>query len=190
MRKVFFIVGLLLLTAGIASAACPRFEVGGGYQYTRVGSEFGLSGGSGEGSSTSANLNGWDAEADYDLTCMFGIVGNFSGVYKSVEGASAHIYTETFGPRVSLRNHTPITPFVEALFGAGQFGVNFNECVSCEESASINAFTGVYGGGVDVSFGGPFAIRTQIADVSTHFDSQFQNSLGVTAEVVFRFGGH
>ena len=186
MRKVFIIVGLLLLTAGIASAACPRFEVGGGYAYTRVGSEFGL--GSGEGSE-SANLNGWDAEADYDLTCMFGVVANFSGVYKSVTGASAHVYTETFGPRVSLRNHTPFTPFIEGLFGAGQFGVNVSECVSCE-GESINAFTGFYGGGVDVSFGGPFAVRTQIGDVSTHFFNQFENSLGVTAEVVFRFGGH
>jgi hypothetical protein len=185
MRKVFFIVGLLLLTAGIASASCPRFEFGGGYAYTRVGSEFGLSGGS--GTNTSTNLNGWDAEADYDLTCWIAGVANFTGVYKSVSGASAHVYTETFGPRVNLHNPTPITPFVEALFGAGQFGIN--GCISCI-SSSINAFAGFYGGGVDVGFGGPFAVRTQIGDVSTHFANQFQNSLGVTAEFVIKLGGH
>ena len=114
-------------------------------------------------------------------------MANFTGVYKSIDGAHAHIYTETFGPRVNLHNPTPITPFVEALFGAGQFGVN--GCVSCE-SSSINAFAGFYGGGVDVSFGGPFAVRTQIGDVSTHFASQFQNSLGITAEFVIKLGGH
>jgi len=191
MRKVLFIAGLLVLSAGIARASCPRFEVGGGYAYTRVGSEFGLSGGSGEGSSTSTNLNGWDAEADYDLTCWIGAVANFTGVYKSVDGAHAHVYTETFGPRVSLRNSTPFTPFVEALFGASQFGVNFNGCISCEEgSGSTNAFAGFYGGGVDVNLGPTWAIRTQFGDVSTHFDSQFQNSLGVTVEVVIKLGNH
>ncbi|MFZ3201479.1 MAG: outer membrane beta-barrel protein [Candidatus Acidiferrales bacterium] len=185
MRKVFFIAGLLLLTAGIASASCPRFEVGGGYAYTRVGSEFGLSGGSGEGSSTSTNLNGWDAEADYDLTCWLAGVANFTGVYKSIDGAHAHVYTETFGPRVNLRNSTRFTPFVEALFGAGQFGVSFDG-----ESASINAFSGMYGGGVDVNFGPTWAVRTQIGDVNTHFGGMFQNSFGLTAEVVIKFGNH
>jgi hypothetical protein len=190
MRKMLFITGLLLFTSGIARASCPRFEVGGGYAYTRVTSLPAFGGGSGEGSGTTVNLNGWDAEADYDLTCWIAGVANFSGVYHSMDGINSHVYTETFGPRVNLHNPTPITPFVEGLFGAAQLGGNFSVCISCEVSGSTNAFAGFYGGGVDVNLGSMWAIRTQIGDVNTHFFNEWQNSLGVTAELVFKLGGH
>jgi hypothetical protein len=187
MRKVFFIVGLLLLTAGIASAACNKFEVGGGYRYVRVSSSIGNEIFS---TSTSAiNSNGWDAEVAVNPACWLGIVGDFGGVYASPtffgEPFSTHAYLETFGPRVNLHKSGPINPFVEALFGAGQFKISEGG-----ESLSSNGFAGQYGGGVDVSFGGPFAVRGRIDDVMTHFGGQNQNSLGITAEVVYKFGGH
>jgi hypothetical protein len=186
MRKILFIVGLLLFTSAIAHADCDRFEVGGGYKYVRVSSlSFGLisvvpaapaiSTGSG-----SINLNGWTAEVAVNPACWLGIVGNFNGVYGSQGGGSGHVYTETFGPRVNLHKSGPINPFVEALFGAAQFGGG---------GTSFNAFAGEYGGGVDISLGPTWAIRGRIDDESTHFASQFQNSLGVAAEIVFKFGG-
>jgi hypothetical protein len=186
MRKTLFILGLLLFTSGIARAACDRFEVAGGYKYLRVGSSIQFHSGSGGGSgSTTTNFNGWNAEVAGNLSCWVGIVGNFGGVYSSPMGANVHIYNQTFGPRVSLHNPTPVTPFVEALFGAAEIGGS-SHGVSL---GSQSAFAGEFGGGVDVSLGGPFAVRAKIDDDMSHFFSQYQHNLAVVAEVVFKFGG-
>jgi len=187
MRKVLFVAGLILLTSGIAGATCNKFEVGGGYRYVRVSSQISAALFS---SNNSINANGWDAEAAFDPNCWLGIVADFGGVYASPFGVSTHVYTETFGPRVSLFKSGPINPFVEGLFGAAQLGAHTGGCVSCGIDFSDNAFAGQFGGGVDINFGGPFALRTRLDDIYTRFGSQNQNSLGVTAEVVFKFGGH
>ncbi|MGC2421472.1 MAG: hypothetical protein WA405_07470 [Candidatus Acidiferrales bacterium] len=193
MRKVLFIAGLLLFTSGIARASCARFEVGGGYAYTRVTSLGGFEGTTvavksvySGGSSTTVNLNGWDAEADYNLTCWLGIVANFSGVYASPFGYSTHVYTETFGPRVYFFGSGPIRPFVQALFGAGEAHCSYDGATCFSQTA----FAGNFGGGVQVSIGGPWAVEGDVGDVTTHFFNQYQNSLGIVAKVVFRFGGH
>jgi hypothetical protein len=179
MRKVLFIAGLLFLTAGFASAACSKFDVGGGYRYVRVSSGLAnelFTGGA-------FNMNGWDAEAAYNPTCWLGVVGDFGGVYGSVFGVGVHFYEETFGPRVYLPKLGPVKPFAEGLFGDIQGAVpEFDE--------SQSAFGAQFGGGVDISLGGPFVVRTRLDDIYTHFFSMGHNSLGVTAEVVFKFGGH
>ena len=124
MRKMFFMAGLLLLTSGVARAACDNsqpFEVGASYDYVRVSSNFLPKSGSG-GSSASLNLNGWNAEVAANPACWLGIVGNFAGAYSSSQGVSGHVYTETFGPRVNFFGSAPIHPFVEALFGGAEGG--------------------------------------------------------------------
>lgn len=190
MRKVFFIAGLLLFTSGIARASCARFAVGGGYAYTRVTS---LGGVSGEGvsvittgTSSTINLNGWDAEVEVDPACWLGIVGNFAGVYGSPGGSSTHVYTETFGPRVYFFGSAPIRPFVEALFGAAEGHATFDG----ETVFSQTVFAGNFDGGVQVSLGGPWAVEGKVGDVLTDFGNQHQNSLGIAAKIVLRFGGH
>ncbi|HXQ27526.1 MAG TPA: outer membrane beta-barrel protein [Candidatus Acidoferrales bacterium] len=185
MRKLFFIAGLLLFTSGIARAACDRFEVGGSYDYVRVSSNFIPKSGSGGSSSTSLNLNGWNAEVAANPSCWLGIVGNFAGAYASPQGVSVHVYSETFGPRINLRNSSPITPFGEVLIGAAEAGASGGG-----QSGSQSAFAGYFGGGVDVKLGEHWAARARIDDIMTHFVSQNQNSLGIAAEVVFKFGRH
>jgi len=98
MRKVLFIAGLLLLTSGIARAGCDRFEVAGGYKYVRV-SNFAFEVVSlaptatvFTGTSSTVNLNGWNAEVVVNPACWLGIVGDFNGVYAS-PGASPPTYT-------------------------------------------------------------------------------------------------
>jgi len=182
MRKVMFIAGLLLFTSGIARATCDRFEVGGGYKYVRVSSS-GVGGSVSvitTGTSSTVNLNGWTAEAAVNPACWLGIVANFNGVYASPGGFSVHTYTEEFGPRINLDKSGPINPFVEALFGAGQLGGG---------GSSVNVFAGEYGGGVDVSIGGPWALRGRIDDEMLHSNGQTVNGLGVAAEIVLKFGG-
>jgi len=187
MRKMFFIAGLLLLTSGVARAACDNsqpFEVGGSYDYVRVTSNFLPKSGSG-GSSTSVNLNGWNAEVAANPACWLGLVGNFAGAYASPQGVSVHVYTETFGPRINLRNSSPITPFGEVLIGAAEAGGSAGG-----RSVSQSAFAGNFGGGVDIDLGEHWAARARIDDIMTHFGSQNQNSLGIAAEIVFKFGKH
>ena len=185
MRKLLVIAGLLFLTSGIARAACDRFEVGGSYDYVRVTSNFIPKSGSGGSSSTNLNLNGWNAEVAANLSCLFGIVGNFAGAYASPMGVSVHVYQETAGPRINLHNSTPITPFGEVLIGGAQVGASGGG-----KSGSMSAFAGNFGGGVDINLGAHWAARTRIDDILTHFGNQNQNSLGVAAEIVFKFGGH
>lgn len=182
MRKILVIAGLLLFTSGIASAACNTFEVGGGYRYVKVSSK--VSEGIFSTNEGSLNTNGWDAEVAANPTCWLGIVGDFGGVYTTLFGVSIHTYEETFGPRVNLHKSGPINPFVEALFGAAQLKASEGDV-----SESFNAFAGQYGGGVDVNLGPRWAVRGRIDDVNTHFAGMFQNSLGITAEVVLKFGG-
>jgi hypothetical protein len=185
MRKLLVIAGLLCFTSGIARAACDRFEVGGSYDYVRVSSNFIPKSGSGGSSSTNLNLNGWNAEAAVNPACWLGLVGNFAGAYASPMGVSVHVYTETFGPRINLRNSSPITPFGEVLIGAAEAGASAGRV-----SGSQSAFAGNLGGGVDVKLGEHWVARARIDDILTHFASQNQNSLGVAAEIVFKFGGH
>lgn len=189
MRKVLFIAGLLLFTSGIARASCPRFEVGGGYAYTRVTSLGGISGEGVSvittGTSSTINLNGWDAEVEVNPACWLGIVGNFAGVYASPSGSSTHVYTQTFGPRVYFFGSLPIHPFVEALFGVAEGHATFDG----ETVFSQTVFAGNFDGGVQVSIGGPWALEGKVGDVMTNFGNQYQNSLGIVAKVVFRFGG-
>ncbi len=188
MRQVLLVLGLIICTSGIARAACNQFEVAGSYDYVRVNSTFTVptettgSGGGTTQSSTSVNLNGWNAEVAGNPTCWLGIVGSFSGVYASpVSGVSDHAYSYVFGPRLNLHNSTPFTPFVEALFGgvtAGQTGF-----------ASQNSFEGNFGGGVDISLGGHWAIRPKADYVPTHFDGKTQNNAAVSVAIVFKLGG-
>lgn len=187
MRKILFFAGLLLFTSGIARASCDRFEVGGGYKYVRVTNlgEFTVSSVPATSpavvsSSSTTNLNGWTAEVVVNPSCWLGIVGDFNGVYASPFGVSAHVYTEGAGPRINFFSSAPIHPFMEAIFGGAEAGGG---------GTSFNAFAGEYGGGVDFDLGPTWAARFRLDDENTHFSGQFQNGLGVTAEIVFRFGG-
>jgi hypothetical protein len=198
MRKLLFIAGLLLVTSGVARAACDMaqpFEVGGSYDYLRVNTSFSVptettgSGGGTTKSNTSLNLNGWNAEAVYNLTCWLGAVANFDGDYgtPNVGGfpISTHVYSYVFGPRINFRSMAPFTPFVEALVGGAHASFSnpgiFN--------VSQNAFEGDFGGGVDINIGSHWAIRPKADYVLTHFNNMVQNNASVSVAFVFKFGG-
>ncbi len=191
MKRLALLCGAMLLFAGLASAQdeAPKFEAFGGYSYLRVNP--GVLGVPGQ------NFNGGSGSLDYNLTPMFGVVGDFGGYHWSQSGADATAVSYLFGPKVALR-HGPITPFAQVLFGgahgSGAFG---GSCISakihrevsyCSASGSENAFAMALGGGVDWNATDHIGIRLIQAEyLMTRFFSETQNNARISTGVVFRW---
>src|SRR5260370_22616476 len=107
MRKLLVLGVLILLSAGSALAQeTPKAELFGGYEYLHLNP-----GGTG--------CHGGGASLAYNLTNWVGAVGDF-GVCKETglpSGVSAHDVNYMFGPRVSYRSNSSLTPFAQVLFG-------------------------------------------------------------------------
>jgi hypothetical protein len=187
MRRVLVVLGLMLLSCGIASAAtCSRYDVTAGYTFvhTPIAIATQPSGtGSGTGSTTHLNFNGWNAGGEAKITCMFAIAGEVSGVYNTPPGSNTrvNIYDYLFGPRIFWPNSSMVTPFGEVLLGGAH---------ASSGSYSNNAFGAAFGGGVDVGITHSLAIRGRVDYLLTEFgNNTHQNNTNVSVGVVFRFGG-
>ena len=172
MRKMLVLVPLLFAVS-LAAQDYPKGEVFGGYQFTHLGGTDGQ------------NFNGWNVSATGNLNKTFGVTGDFSGSYKTVSGVSAHIYTYTGGPVVSLNHDGKLNPFVHALFG----GARLSASAGGLGSASRNGFTMMLGGGADAKLNDNFAIRVFQADWVYYRFSGFNESKNVriSTGIVFRF---
>ena len=120
--------------------AAPRAEVFGGFQYFREGT--------GVGSVSDFNLNGWDASLSGYFNKYLGVTADFSGAYGSPEilGIPVHtkLHTFMFGPVLRLPNPTRLTPFFHALGGGAR---NSGSAVGLNLSETDAAWA--VGGGVD-----------------------------------------
>jgi opacity protein-like surface antigen len=180
MRKLLILLGLIVFIAGPACAQdYPKAEVSGDYMFIRVNPGGGASGQNCHGASGSVagNLNDW-----------FGVVGEFGGCRISglPSGVSAHAFTYLFGPRVSYRNTSRLTPYAQVLFG----GERATASVSGVGSGSSNAFAMTLGGGADYSWNEHIAIRVIQAEyLYTRFGGTHQNNARIEAGIVFRWGG-
>ncbi len=188
----------------------PRVELFVGYSYLRaipapaVGNRLMWM----QGGSTSLALN---------FNRYLGIVGDF-GAYRNSQmrfqggyGSTVDVdnpnvllnnvgaFSYLFGPRISFRNHSRVTPFVQALFGemhANEVAL-WNCTFSCTLLPSEDTFAWAAGGGLDVRVRRHFAIRliqaeylmTRFPDYSTGLTSS-QNDIRLSSGIVFRFGGH
>jgi len=164
MRKT---VGFLLLIGLFSLAAfaqegmqsTPKAEIFGGYQYTRF--DGGL------------NANGWNTSLTGNLNNWFGVAADFSGAYKSQNGANFNNYTFTFGPVVSYRHNETFTPFVHFLAGGSHASVS----VSGVGSSSGNGFAMMFGGGMDVKATRRIALRAVQFDwLSLHSNGATDNN--------------
>src|SRR5271155_3246445 len=114
---LLFLLAVLFVPLGIASAAtCDRYDIAAGYTFVHTPIQIATepSGtGSGTGSTTHLNFNGWNAGAEAKITCMFAIAGDISGVYNTPPGSNTRVslYDYLFGPRLFWANSTHITPF-------------------------------------------------------------------------------
>jgi hypothetical protein len=193
MNRLVLLCGALLLFAGIASAQdeAPKVEVFGGYSYLRVNPG---------GNAPGLNFNGGSGSFAYNLTPMFGVVGDFGGYHWSQGVVDANAISYLFGPKIALR-HGPITPFAQVLFGGAHLSASGN-CDSARVrsettvfggcAGSINGFAMTLGGGLDWNATNHLGIRVVQAEyLLTRFTvgniSQTMNNARISTGVVFRW---
>jgi len=186
--------------SGEAHYGPPKVELFLGYSYLRAVPSI-------SEDNRLAWLNGGSASIAFNFNRYLGIVGDFGGFNDteirlfgtnstSAPGSSGTVYTYLFGPRLSFRNHSRITPFVQALFG----GVHASEVTlsgcSCTLLPSEDTFAMTAGGGLDVRVHRHFAIRILQAEyLMTRFENRNtganagQNDIRLSSGIVFRFGG-
>jgi hypothetical protein len=175
MRKVGL---LLLLTALLAVPAMgqdeyPKAEIFGGFSYGNLSTD-----------GTREGFYGWQASAAGNFHKNVGIVADFGGQYKSIEGVRVSTYEYLVGPRFYYRQEKA-TVFAHALFGGARIGAGAGGV-----SVSSNGFAMGYGGGVDVKINDRVAFRVfQVDYMPTRFEGVWQKSnvrLGVG--IVFTSG--
>ncbi len=143
----------------------PAAEFSTGYSYFRAGGEDGL------------NLHGGSVSLAGNVNRWFGIAGDYGLYHAQPSGfGGVNFHTFTVGPRFSYRSSSRVTPFAQVLAG-GFHGL------------SINGFSLIVGGGLDVRLSKHFVIRPLQAEyVLLHAQGDSLNSARVSASIVFRFG--
>lgn len=181
--KSRFVVSLFAFFAVLAGAAHAqdrsKLDVFAGYSYDRWdgAKNFNLNGGS---ASVAYNMNNWlSGVAD------FGAYHN-GNVLNS--GLNFTLSTYLFGPQVSYRHWSRVTPFGEVLFGAERVSTT-----TATASRSDSNFAMTAGGGFDVKVAKHFSVRPAKVDyLLTRFAAAgaaatSQKNLRVSTGVVFNF---
>ena len=188
MREVT--LGLIVLATSLQLCAQqpPKVELFGGYSLIHRSSD---------------TMNGWDSAVTTNVNSWFGITADVSGHYVSqtvfvgpppgILGGSAdvHAHSFTFGPRLSYRK-SRYTLFAHTLLGVTHLSstVQIQNLTPSTFSSSANAFTTLFGGGIDIGIGHHIAIRPAqpeylLLRTSSGINvNQFRYSAGV----VFQFG--
>ncbi|MGA8272132.1 MAG: outer membrane beta-barrel protein [Candidatus Sulfotelmatobacter sp.] len=195
MRKLGFIVSVLLVFAGLANAQIPtKGNIFVGYSYENVSSStFDFA------NTTRANLNGWEATVEGKVFPWVSLVGDVAGHY-GTQGyqfdlggtlqdvnVTAHEITGMFGPRVSV-SVGKIRPFAEALFGVAYITTSQTSSVATNfVQPSDTGFAWALGGGVDYKLFRPIAWRFQGDYIETRFFQTTQNNIRLSTGLVFRF---
>jgi outer membrane immunogenic protein len=162
----------------------PKFDIFAGYSYVR------------ENPATSGidgfSLNGGSASIAYNANHWLSAVADFGGYHSNNilgTGVDGTLSTYLFGPRVSFRRDSRITPFGQVLFGVAHIGGSNGLAFS----TSNNSFAMTIGGGVDYKISHRFSIRpVQVEYLLTRFNelgmgAQTQNNLRVSTGAVFHF---
>ena len=186
--KLKLCVSLLAVLALSAVSVCaqetaPKFDVFAGYSYVQANP--GVTG------VDSFHLHGGDASFAYNWKTWLSGVADFGGYTNGnilSSGASGTFSTYLFGPRVSYRRYSRITPFGQLLFGAAHANA-----AAFNTTGTQNAFAMTVGGGVDYKLFDHFSIRPFQAEyLLTRFregtlGTRDQNNLRVSTGFVFRF---
>jgi outer membrane protein OmpA-like peptidoglycan-associated protein len=159
-------------------------------------------------------LHGGSTSIAFNFNRYFGIVGDFGGFddsetrlaqtgtnSSSTVDSDGTVFTYLAGPRLSLRSHERVTPFVQALFGGAHAsevtlasGCTGNGCTVLPVE---NKFAMTAGGGLDVRGHRHFALRliqaeylrSSFANYSSGEDAS-QNDMRLSSGIVFLFGGN
>jgi outer membrane protein OmpA-like peptidoglycan-associated protein len=191
--------------AGGQNIGTPKVELFVGYSYLRAVP-------APEAGNRLVWMNGGSTSLALNFNRYLGIVGDFGAYTNSqmlfqggytgtvdVDNANIGAFSYLFGPRISFRNHSRVTPFVQALFGDMHANeVTLTGCTfSCTFLPSEDTFAWTAGGGLDIRVRRHFAIRliqaeylmTRFQDYSTGATAS-QNDMRLSSGIVFRFGGN
>jgi opacity protein-like surface antigen len=173
----------LSAVSAYAQESAPKVDVFAGYSYVQANP--GVTG------VDSFHLHGGNASVAYNITSWLGGVADFGG-YTNGNILNTHtsgtFSTYLFGPRVSYRHYSRITPFGQVLVG-----VAHANAAAFGTASTQNAFSMTAGGGVDYKLFDHFAIRPFQAEyLMTRFGegtlgTRTQNNLRVSTGFLFRF---
>jgi outer membrane immunogenic protein len=174
MRKIGWLtLGALLLAMPAVAQDTPQAELSAGYSFLRISE-----------SGSSSNFHGGSASIAGNVNNWFGVVFDAGGYHTNESGVSGHVFSYMFGPRISYRSSSRLTPFGQVLLGGARATASGGGA-----SGSLNSFAAGVGGGLDVKATERIAIRVVQAEyIFTHFAGVRQNNARVSAGVVFRFG--
>jgi opacity protein-like surface antigen len=152
-----------------AQSETPRYEIFGGYSYSRLATSSVQVG-------RSTNFHGWNASVTRNINSWFGVVADVSGHYSSEsfsEGFfltnSANLLAYRFGPKFARRGR--ITPFAQALVGGVRFhreGIDFPGQSGQRAEGTTNGISITAGGGLDIQATDSLALRVVQAEYSFH----------------------
>ena len=181
---VYLMAFVSLFGAATYAQDVPKFDVFAGYSYIR------------ENPATSGidsfSMNGGSASLAYNATPWLSAVADFGGYHTNNilgTGIDGTLSTYLFGPRISYRRHSRLTPFGQVLFGVAHIGGDSGLAFS----SSNNSFAMAIGGGVDFKVSHRLSVRPlQVDYLMTRFNelglgAQSQNNLRVSTGVVFHF---
>jgi opacity protein-like surface antigen len=143
-----------------------------------------------------SNVNGWNAEAQYNFDRWFGIAADFGGRYGTpIIAGSASLsglpnsaaYSVMAGPVLSYRAKVRITPFVHALFGFDRTSLSASTITGLSSPVSSAAITNndfalALGGGLDYKLSRHLGIRVGQLDyfhTSVNLNSFYGSAFGV-----------
>lgn len=188
MRKcVYAFLAVMVLALAVPAMAqddTPKVEAFAGYSFVHATIN------PGAGTTYGYNFNGGSGQLAYNLTHMFGIVGDFGGYVTDSSSHGVNLNTNVisymFGPRVSFRSSgSRIVPFGQFLLGGARLA---NGYIS---GNSVNNFALAVGGGVDFKLTPHIYVRPVQAEyfLTTFNDgnNDKQNNFRYSAGVVLAF---
>lgn len=208
MRKLVFLVAVVLVVGVSARAQHPRVEIFGGYSYANLDEGlFPLSSLSGR-----RNASGWGANLSLNSSRFFGFTADFAGQFGNVQildptltcigifppppGCTIDVNFSSqqflFGPRFILRGGGA-TGFVHVLLGATRTRLSsfptFGRLVPAQTETD---FALAAGGGLDVRLSPFLALRAfQVDYIPVHqggiINQNFAQNIRVQTGIVLRF---
>jgi hypothetical protein len=188
MKKMLGLVTLLALSSLPALAQdTPKLEVGGGYTYRMWNND------PVGGPDQRFNMNGWDANANYNVTNKVGVALDVTGTRTGANDATQWIYSFLAGPRFYPMGHHKLTPFVHAMAGAGTYNLNLTAAQGGPFNYYQTRLMYGFGGGIDASITSRISIRVAELDYergafTIEQDLPAQNDFRFSAGVVIHFG--
>jgi hypothetical protein len=156
MRKLIFVLGAVLLFSVSASAQgdySSRVDIFAGYTFDHVKPALSV---------PAFNSNGGVGSVGLNFTNWLSLVGQVGGIHATTVGnfgVDATAITYMAGPKIMLFHSSPLSPFVQALFGVTHTNPGFNQT-----AANHTDFAWSPGVGLDWNVSRHFGLRLAQVD--------------------------